>query len=128
MKNAILSTLAATSLAAALALPPAFAGAGHGPAHGGVVREVKSLTYEFVAKPESLTLHISDHGKAIPTQGAKAEATLYAGSEKTTVALAPAGDNRMAAEGSFRVGVGVRAVVTVTLSGKPPVKLTFNLK
>ncbi len=128
MKNAILSTLAATSLAAAFALPPALAGAGHGPAHGGVAREVKNLTYELVAKPDSLTLHISDHGKVIPTQGATAEATLYAGSEKNTVALAPAGDNRLAAKGSFKVGVGVRAVVTVTLAGKPPVKLTFNLK
>lgn len=128
MKTSILSLLAASSLAAALALPPAFAGAGHGPAHGGVVREVKNLTYELVAKPDSLTLHVSDHGKAIPTQGAKAEATLYAGSEKTTVTLAPAGDNRMGATGSFRVGVGVRAVVTVTLAGKPPAKLTFNLK
>jgi hypothetical protein len=128
MKTSILSLLAASSLAAALALPPAFAGAGHGPAHGGVVREVKNLTYELVAKPDSLTLHVSDHGKAIPTQSAKAEATLYAGSEKTTVTLAPAGDNRMAATGSFRVGVGVRAVVTVTLAGKPPAKLTFNLK
>lgn len=128
MKNTILPTLAATSLAAALALPPAFAGAGHGPAHGGVVREAKNLTYELVAKPDSLTLHISDHGKAIPTQGASAVATLYAGSQKTAVTLTPDGDNRMAAKGSFRVGVGVRAVVAVTLGGKPTEKLTFNLK
>jgi len=128
MKPFVLSLVATTSLAAALALPPAFAGAGHGPAHGGVVREAGNITYELVAKPDSLTLHISDHGKSIATQGGKAEAVLYAGSQKTAVTLESAGDNRMAAKGSFRVGVGVRAVVTATLPGQAPAKLSFNLK
>lgn len=105
-----------------------FAGEGHGPKYGGVVREVKNISYELVAKPNTLTLYLSDHGKSISTQGAKAEATLYAGNEKTTVPLESSGDNRMSASGNFRVGVGVRAVVQVTLQGQETTKVDFKLK
>ncbi len=116
--------------AATLVTTTVHAGAGHdhGPKHGGVVREVGSVTYELVAKSDALTVHISDHGKPIATEGAKAEVTLYAGNDKTVVPLEPAGDNRMAAKGSFKVGVGVRAALTVTLAGKPEAKANFNLK
>jgi hypothetical protein len=116
--------------AATLVTTPVHAGAGHdhGPKNGGVVREVGSVTYELVAKSDSLTVHVSDHGKPIATAGAKAEVTLYAGNDKTVVPLEPAGDNRMAAQGNFKVGVGVRVALSVTLAGKPEAKATFNLK
>lgn len=130
MKSSILSLYAAAALAAALNTSPAIAGAGHdhGPKYGGVVREVKNMTYELVAKPDSLTLYVNDHGKPVPTLGAKANAVIYAGNGKTKVKLDPAGENRMMAKGSFRVGVGVRVALTTTLPGKPPAKATFNLK
>lgn len=128
MKPSILSLAAAFGLAAALIASPASAGAGHGPQHGGVAREVKSVTYELVAKPDSLTLYVSNHGKALSTEGATAEAVIYAGNEKIPVTLAPAGDNRMVAKGSFRTGVGVRVAITATLAGKPAAKVSFNLK
>lgn len=130
MKSSILSLCAAAGLAAALNVTPAIAGAGHdnGPKYGGVVREVKTVTYELVSKPDSLTLYVSDHGKPVPTQGAQAEAVIYAGNDKTTVKLEPAGENRMMARGNFRVGVGVRVVLTTTLPGKTPAKAAFNLK
>lgn len=130
MKSSILSLCAVVGLAAALHVTPALAGAGHdhGPKYGGVVREVKNVAYELVARPDSLTLHVSDHGKPVVTQGAQAEAVIYAGNDKTTVKLEPAGDNRMVAKGSFKVGVGVRVLITTTLPGKTPAKATFNLK
>ena len=130
MKSSILTLLASASLAATLNVAPAFAGAGHdhGPQYGGVVREVKNITYELVAKPDSLTLYVSDHDKPVPTQGATAEAVIYAGNEKTAVRLEPAGENRMVAQGTFKVGVGVRVVLTTTLPGKPPAKAIFSLK
>jgi hypothetical protein len=130
MKSSILSLCAAAGLAAALNAAPVFAGAGHDhwPKYGGVVRELHNVAYELVAKPDSLTLYVSDHGKPIATQGAQAEAVIYAGNEKTTVKLEPAGENRMVAKGSFKVGVGVRVVLTTTLPGKPLAKATFNLK
>lgn len=130
MKSNLIYLLAAASAAATLNAVPALAGAGHdhGPKYGGVVREVNDIAYELVAKPDSLTLYVSDHGKPVTTQGATAEAVLYASSGKTTVKLAPAGENRMLAKGTFKVGVGVRVIVITTLSGRPPAKATFNLK
>jgi len=128
MKSSILSLAAAFGLAATLIASLAFAGAGHDPQHGGVAREVKGMSYELVAKPDSLTLYVSDHGKPVSTEGARAEAVIYAGNDKTTVKLEPAGDNRMMAKGNFRTGVGVRVVLTATLPGKTPAKATFNLK
>lgn len=128
MKSFILSLTAASSLAVALSVPPAFADAGHGPQHGGVVRELHNVSYELVATPDSLTLHLSDHGKPVATKGGKAEAVIYAGNQKTTATLEPAGENLMVAKGNFKVGVGVRVVLTTTLPGKTPAKATFNLK
>lgn len=128
MKSLILPLTAALSLVALLAAPPAFAGEGHGPEHGGVVREMHGVSYELVARPDSLTLHLSDHGRKIATDGAKAEAVVYANNGKTPVTLAPAGDNRMQAKGNFKVGVGVRVLLTVTLPGKAPASMSFNLK
>lgn len=130
MKASIVSLLAAAWLAAGLHVAPAFAGPGHdhAPKHGGVVRELHDVAYELVARPDSLTLHVSDHGKPVVTQGGYAEAVIYAGSEKTTVRLEPAGENRMVARGRFKVGVGVRVVLTTTLPGKTPAKAIFNLK
>lgn len=130
MKSSVYSLCAAAGLAAALNVAPALAGAGHdhGPKYGGVVREVKNISYELVAKPDNLTLYVSDHGKPVSTQGATAEAVIYAGNDKTAVKLEPAGENRMSAKGTFKVGVGVRVAVTTTLAGKPAGKVTFKLK
>lgn len=123
-------TLMTLCCAAALASPLAQAGAGHdhGPQHGGIVRDAGKLTLELVAKSDALTLHVSDHGKPLAIDGAKAQLTLYSGSEKIAVALEPAGENRMTAKGGFKVGVGVRAALVVELPGRPAAKANFNLK
>lgn len=130
MKSSLVSLFATAAVAALFHAAPALAGAGHdhGPKHGGVVREVKNIAYELVARPDSLSLHVSDHGKPVATQGATAEAVIYAGSEKMAVKLEPAGEGLLQAKGNFRVGVGVRVVVSATLAGKGPAKVSFNLK
>ena len=103
---------------ASLAATAVHAGAGHdhGPKYGGMAREVGSVTYELVAKSDSLMLYVSDNGKPFTTQGAKAEATIYAGNDKTTVALDPDGDNRRSAKGDCKVGVGVRVGMLVAVA------------
>lgn len=123
-------TLLALCCSASLLASGAFAGAGHdhGPKHGGLVREVGNVTFELVAKADSLTLFVADHGKPLATDGAKAQLTLHASNGKTVVTLEPAGENRLAAKGSFKVGVGVRAALAITLPGKSEAKATFNLK
>lgn len=126
MKQLLIAVLGAATLIATNV--QAGAGHDHGPQHGGVVREIGSVTYELVAKSDALTVHVSDHGKPIATAGAKGEITLYAGNDKSVVPLEPTGDNLMVAKGNFKVGVGVRAALTVTLAGKPEARATFNLK
>ena len=130
MKSSRFARLALATAFVALATGAVHAGGGHahGPRHVGVVRTLHDVSYELVAKPESLTLYVSDHGKPIPTAGVAAEAVIQAGNETRTVKLEPAGENRLVAAGSFRVGLGVRVVVTTTLPGKPPARAVFNLK
>jgi hypothetical protein len=56
MKKSLHPLIAAAALVAAFTVSPAFAGGGHGPKYGGVVRELHNMSYESVAKPDSLTL------------------------------------------------------------------------
>lgn len=130
MYKSFLSLLTAVVALAGIAIAPVHAGGGHdhGPRYGGVVREVKGVSYELVARPDSLTLYVSDHGKPISTAGAAAVAVLYAGSDKTTVQLESAGENTLQAKGEFKVGVGVRVALTATFPGNKVVRTTFNLK
>lgn len=100
----------------------------HKPLHGGVVVEANDIDFELVAKSDSLTLFVRDHGKPASTQGATAKLTLLNGTEKTETALAPAGDNKLEAKGTFKVGSGTKAVATVTLAGKKPVNVRFAIK
>lgn len=100
----------------------------HKPLYGGVVAEAKDLNFELVAKSDSLTLFVAEHGKPVNTAGGKATATVYAGNEKTTVALEPAAGNKFVAKGNFKAGVGVRVAAIVALPGKPETRLNFRLK
>lgn len=126
MKTTLITLLGS----ACLMTTPALAGAGHdhGPKHGGIVRDAGTLTFELVAKSDVLTLHVTDHGKPVATAGGKAQVTLHSSAGKIDSVLEPVGENRMAAKGSFKVGVGVRAVLTVELPGSPAAKANFNLK
>ncbi|MCK0506487.1 hypothetical protein [Aromatoleum anaerobium] len=122
----------ATLLAAVaiLSAPAAFAGAGHdlAPKHGGAVVEVKEVVYELVATPDTLSLYLDDHGRKIDTTGATAKVTLLSGAEKSEASLAPAGDNKLEAKGTFKVAPGTKAVAVVTLAGKAPATARFAIK
>jgi len=109
----------------------AFAQGGHGPhaaQYGGVVTEVKDMQYELVAKPDSIAIYIDDYGKKVDTRGASAKVTLLTGSEKKEVALAPAGENKLEAKGSFKVEKGTKVVAVVSLPGKPAQSVRFAMK
>ena len=98
----------------------------HKPLHGGVVVDVKDIDYELVARPTTIRLYLSDHGKAIDLSKASARITLLTGTERQQVELKPAGD-KLEAVGSFKVGPGTKAVAVVTLAGKPSTA-RFTLK
>ena len=122
-------------LLAALALAlcgPAFAAGNHAheqqPLHGGIVTEVADIDYELVAQPDTLTLHLRDHGKPLALDGASAKLTLLNGSEKTEATLSPAGDGKLQAKGSFKVAPGTKVVALVTVPGKKAANVRFAVK
>lgn len=72
--------------------------------HGGQSLAAGPYHLELVAKDGELLLYVTDHSdKAIPTDGAKAKATIQHGFEKATmqVELVPVGDNILKGTGPF---------------------------
>jgi hypothetical protein len=119
-----------TSIAfAAFALGPVMAAEdhGHAPKNGGIVVETKAGDFEIVAKPDLLQIFISDHGKPVSLEGAKAKVTLLNGPNKSEAELLPAG-NKMEVKGSFKVAKGTKGIAVLTLSGKPPATARFEVK
>ena len=100
---------------------------GHEPRFGGVVVGSKVGDLEIVAKPESIHVYVSDHGKAVKLDGAKAKVTLLNGAEKSEADLVLVGD-KLEAKGAYKVGKGTKGIVIVTLAGKSPVTARFNIK
>jgi hypothetical protein len=98
------------------------------PQHGGFVTEASDIEFELVAKADTITVYVRDHGKALATQGATGKLTVLTGADKADGALTPAGDNKLEAKGSFKVGSGSKLVATVNLQGRKPIHVRFALK
>ena len=103
------------------------AGTGHQlkPMHGGVVVEVKDVDVEFVAKTDSLSLYLSDHGKPIPIDGGTAKLSILIGSEKKDYELLPNGE-KFELKGNFFIPKGARAIAVVKIKVKV-ITARFNL-
>lgn len=99
----------------------------HAPEHGGIVAEASDVDFELVAKTDSLTLYVRDHGKPLATTGASAKVTLLNGRAKHEATLAPAGGNRLEARGKFQVGSDTKAAALVSLPGRKAVSVRFAL-
>ncbi|MDP2818904.1 MAG: hypothetical protein Q8O29_11655 [Polaromonas sp.] len=119
--------LLAAALAVSGASVMAAGGHGHDPKFGGVVVESQAGDLEIVAKPDTLQIYISDHGKPMKLDGAKARVTLLNGTEKTEAELLPTGD-RLEAKGVFKVAKGTKGIAVVTLAGKPAATARFQIK
>ena len=113
----LIAALALATTGAAFAADNHAHGHEHKPLHGGLVVEVKDMDYELVARPDSLQLHLRDHGKAVDVSKVTAKLTLLSGTEKQQVELKPAGD-KLEAKGSFKVAAGTKVVAVVSLGGK----------
>ena len=116
-------------LSLAIAAAPALASGNydHSAKFGGVVVSSKVGDIEIVAKPDSIRIHINDHGKAAKLEGAKAKVTLLNGAEKSEIELTPAGD-KLEAKGTFKVAKGTKGIALVTLAGKPTTTARFEIK
>lgn len=74
--------------------------------HGGQARAAGPYHLELVAKDGELLLYVTDHSdNAIPTDGARAKATIQHGYEKARlqVELEASGDNTLKGTGAFTI-------------------------
>ncbi len=123
-----IQTLAlATTLALASGVALAASDHGHDPKFGGVVVETKAGDFEIVAKPDMIQIYVSDHGKPMKLDGAKAKVTLLSGAEKSEIDLLPVG-GKLEAKGAFKVAKGTKGIAVVTLAGKPAATARFEIK
>lgn len=97
------------------------------PQYGGVVTVIKDVNYELVAKPDTITLYVNDHGKPVDTKDASASLTLLSSAGKSEVKLTPAGENKLQAKGDFKVQSGTKVAGSVKLEGKTN-NVKFTLK
>jgi hypothetical protein len=87
--------------------------------HGGQSLSAGPYHLELVAKDGELLLYVTDHSdKAIPTDGARAKATIQHGFEKATiqVELEPSGDNTLKGTGAFTVNPDTGIIVFLRLA------------
>lgn len=102
--------------------------------HGGQLRMAGIYHYELVvskdskeAKDNPVAVYVTDHaGAKISTAGATGTATLLVGKQKTTVTLTPDGENRLKGTGKYASDPGMKAIVAVTLAGKPVAQARFT--
>jgi hypothetical protein len=97
------------------------------PRFGGLVQEGKTVQMELVLQPKTVSLHVSDHGKAVDIKGASAQLALLEGTRRQTVKLEVNGA-KFQATGDFPTASGTKAVVLLTLPGKPGETVRFVLK
>jgi hypothetical protein len=130
MKNKLMLLAAAAASLGLLSTQATFAAGSHdhSPKFGGIVAAGKAFDAELVAKPDLITVYLGDHGKPLASKGAKAKLTMLTGDEKSEVALEPAGESKLEAKGKFNVSKGTKAVLEVTLEGKKPSTVRFEIK
>ncbi len=116
-------------LALASASAPALAGSGHDEKarYGGIVATAHHVTFELVAKPDLIALHVSDHGKPVKVDGGTAKLTILNGADKSEVSLAADG-NALAAKGAFKVAAGSKIVAVVSLPNSTAKTVRFVVK
>ncbi|MFO0700513.1 MAG: hypothetical protein U0236_14925 [Nitrospira sp.] len=89
--------------------------------HGGQSLAAGPYHLELVAKDGDLLLYVTDHSdKPIPTEGAKAKATIQQGFENATtqVELIPTGENQLKGTGTFTLSPETGIIVFLKLPGR----------
>lgn len=128
MKKTALNTLFSVfCLSAALTATPAIAHEDHGKAmHGGIVAEAGHAQFEIIPGNGSVSVLVTNHGAPVATAEATGKLTVLAGSSKTEIELKPAGDNRLAGQGSLPAGA--KLLLSVNWPGKKPLQARAVVK
>jgi uncharacterized Zn-binding protein involved in type VI secretion len=101
---------------------------GDKPKHGGVVSTANDMSFELVNKDGKATVYVNDHGKPVDTAGATGKLTVLNGTEKTEVALEPAGGNTLATKDDAKLAKGSKAIAAITFADKKAVNARFSVK
>ncbi|MDH5669290.1 MAG: hypothetical protein OEY86_14895 [Nitrospira sp.] len=97
--------------------------------HGGQAHAAGPYHLELVATNGKLLLYVTDHSdKAIPTDGAKATATIQQGYEKamTQIELEPSGDNTLKGDGDFAVTPDTGIMIFIKLPNQDAYSTRFT--
>lgn len=137
-----ISKLAATLLAALVLATPFTPVLAHDDAtldamqtpNGGQLRMAGPYHFELVlvksskeVKENPVRVFVTDHaGAKISTAGASGTATLLAGKLKASVTLVPDGDNRLKGVAKYASSPDMKAVVAITMPGKPTEQARFT--
>lgn len=123
--------LQAITLGMALALPAGFAFAQQPdmhdlkPIHGGVVSQAHHKEFELVIKPDSIHLHVRDHGRPMDLSKASAKLTVLESGQKQDLALTGQGA-MLQGKGIQLKGSAYTAVATVEFADKKKATVRFK--
>jgi hypothetical protein len=82
--------------------------------NGGQVRMAGPYHFELVLGDNDLSVYLTDHSdKPVPSDGVGGNVIVMSGG-RATIAVAPAGDNRLAGQGTFQRSPDMKAVVSLT--------------
>jgi hypothetical protein len=82
--------------------------------HGGQLRMAGPYHFELVVGEGQVRVYLSDHAdKPVSSQGVSGNAVMLSG-DKSTIALAPAGENLLQGAGAFTSGPDMKVVVSLT--------------
>lgn len=129
MKKSVLTLLLSAGLILSTGSSYAHEDAPQAPMHSGVVSEGASgNTAELSLDGGMLMVYLRNHdGAPIASKDSSGEITLLTAGKKQVVALLPSGDNSLMAQGSYQAGAGSKAVLKLTLPGKPAEQFRFVL-
>lgn len=119
---------AVTAFAAVITLAGNVHAHGAKPQHGGIVQSASDLTFELVHKDGIATIYVDDHGKALPTAGARGTFTVLNGADKAELPLEAGANNLLLVKGKAKLVPGSKVVAAVTFADKKAIRVRFALK
>jgi hypothetical protein len=126
------TSISSVAIALMIAAAPltSFAHADHGkPQYGGIFGEAGKFQTELVAKEQSMTIYLTNHGEAVSAKGASGKLTLLTDGLKTEIELKPSDDGKvLQAKGQYTVKKGTKGVATITLPGEKPASVRYEVK
>jgi len=96
--------------------------------HGGIVKSAGDMSFELVNKDGLTTIHVDDHGKAIPMAGGSGTLTVLKGAEKSEIPLTAGAGNTLVAKTGDKVGPGAKVVAAIVFPDKSAMSVRFSIK